>query len=120
MGTQSLNSLELAHSLVEAIEEKMGSSILLLELVRISTLADYYVIATAGGERHLRALARAVTDLGAYKRKTGMRDLDQQVQSGWVLVDLGEVIVHLFVGRQREKFGLEKLWSRGKVLLRVQ
>ena len=115
-----MNSLELAHSVVKVVEEKMGSSILLLDLVRISTLADYYVIVTAGGERHLRALARAVTDLGAYKRKTGMRDLDQQVESGWVLVDLGEVIVHLFVGQQREKFGLEKLWSRGKVLLRVQ
>ena len=115
-----MNSLEFAHSVVDAIEEKMGVSILLLDLVRISMLADYYVIATAGGERHLRALARAVTDLGEYKRKTGMRDLDQQVESGWVLVDLGDVIVHLFVRQQREYYGLEKLWSHGKVLLRVQ
>lgn len=114
-----MNSLELAHVVVEAIEDKMGASILLLDLQGISIVADYYVIATGGSDRHLKALARAVTELYGHKR-TRLRDLDDQATSGWVLLDLGEVIVHLFIGRQREYYGLEKLWSDGKVLLRVQ
>ena len=115
-----LNSLELAHTVVEAIEEKMGESILLLDLKGISILADYYVIANGRSDRQLKALARAVTDLAGQKRNRRLRDLDEQATSGWVLVDLGEVIVHLFIGRQRGYYGLEKLWSHGKVLLRVQ
>jgi|TARA_B100001971_G_C18008758_1_gene441245 ribosome-associated protein len=115
-----LNSLELAHVVVEAIEDKLGASILLLDLQGISMVADYYVIATGGSDRHLKALARTVTELYGQKRNTGLRDLDDQATSGWVLLDLGEVIVHLFIGRQREHYGLEKLWSDGKVLLRVQ
>lgn len=119
-GGNGLNALELAHDVVDAIEEKMGINILMLDLKRISILADYYVIATGRSDRQLKALARAVAELPGQKRKTRLRDLDEQATSGWVLLDLGEVIVHLFIGRQREHYALEKLWSHGKVLLRVQ
>ena len=115
-----MNSLELAHTVVEAIEEMKGESILLLDLQGISMVTDYFVIATGRSDRQLKALARAVTELADHKRSTGIRDLDQQATSGWVLLDLGEVIVHLVIGWQRDCYGLEKLWSHGKVLLRVQ
>ncbi len=115
-----MNSLELAHTVVESIEEKMGTSILLLDLKGISILADYYIIATGRSVRQLKAMAGAVTELDGQKRNAGMRRLDEQASSGWVLLDLGDVIVHLFIGGQREYYGLEKLWVHGNVLLRVQ
>ncbi|MDP7259977.1 MAG: ribosome silencing factor [Anaerolineales bacterium] len=115
-----MNSLELAHAVVDAIEEKMGESILLLDLRGISIVADYYVIVTGRSDRHLKALARVVAESAGQKRSVKLRGLDAQAASGWVLLDLGEVIVHLFMRRQRDHYGLEKLWSHGKVLLRVQ
>jgi ribosome-associated protein len=105
---------------VDAIEEKMGESILLLDLRGISIVADYYVIVTGRSDRHLKALARVVAESAGQKRSVKLRGLDAQAASGWVLLDLGEVIVHLFMRRQRDHYGLEKLWSHGKVLLRVQ
>ena len=115
-----MNSLELAHTVVDAIEEKMGESILLLDLKGISIVADYYVIATGRSDRQLEALARGVAEFTGKKRSGKLRGLDAQAASGWVLLDLGEVIVHLFMRGQRDHYGLEKLWSHGKVLLRVQ
>jgi ribosome-associated protein len=115
-----LNSLDLAHTVVDAIEEKMGESILLLDLKGISIVADYFVIATGRSDRQLKALARVVAELAGQKRSARLRDLGAQAASGWVLLDLGEVIVHLFMRGQRDYYGLEKLWSHGKVLLRVQ
>ena len=115
-----MNSLELARDVVESIEEKMGTSILLLDLTGISIVASYFVVATGSNGRQLKAMARAVMDLGGQKRKTRLGDLDEQSMSGWVLVDLGDVIVHLFMDTQREYYGLEELWVKGNVLLSVQ
>ena len=98
----------------------MGTSILLLDLKGISILADYFIIATGQNMRQIKAIARAVTELDGQKRNARTRRLDEDAASGWVLLDLGEVIVHLFIERQREYYGLEKLWGRGNVLLRVQ
>lgn len=113
-------ALELAHSVVESIEDKMGASIVLLDLSAMSAVADYFVIATAQGERQLKALARGVAEVAGKEGRTKLRDLNVQAESGWVLVDVGEVIVHLFTRKQRDYYGLEKLWSDGKVLLSVQ
>ena len=115
-----MNSLDMAHTVVDALEEKMGESILLLDLRGISIVADYYVIVNGRSDRHLKALARVVAESAGQKRSVKLRGLDAQAASGWVLLDLGEVIVHLFMRRQRDHYGLEKLWSHGKVLLRVQ
>ena len=115
-----LESLDAAHEAVDTITKMMGESIVLIDLRGISIVSDYYVIATGTSERHLKALARSITDNAVLKRKVTIRDLDDQAQSGWVLLDLGDVMVHLFVSRQRNHYGLEQLWSEGKVLLRVQ
>lgn len=113
-------ALELAHSVIESIEDKMGASIVLIDLSGMSAVADYFVIATAQGERQLKALARGVAEAAGKEGRIKLRDLNVQAESGWVLVDVGEVIVHLFTRKQRDYYGLEKLWSDGKVLLSVQ
>ena len=115
-----LESLDAAHEAVDIITRMMGESVVLLDLQGISIISDFYVIATGTSERHLKAMARAIIDNTVLKRKIVVRSLDEQAQSGWVLLDLGDVMVHLFLSVQRNHYSLEQLWSEGRVILRVQ
>jgi ribosome-associated protein len=117
-----LDSLKLAHTLVQAIEDKKGEKILLLDISHQSTFADYFVIANGTSERQLKALAEAVSVVAdqVVKRRQIMKRIDDQAEGGWILVDLGDVIVHLFSSEQRKHYNLEQLWQEGKILLRVQ
>jgi len=112
----------LARALVEIIEDKKGESILLMDISRESIIADYFVIASGNSDRQLKALAEAVSQAaeGNVKRRVMLRRLDQQAESGWILIDLGAVIVHLFTPTKRKHFNLEELWKESKVLVRVQ
>jgi ribosome-associated protein len=107
---------------VEAIEDKKGENIMLLDISEQSIFADYFVIANGTSDRQLKALAEAVGDIAdkEIKRRVILRRLDEQAESGWILMDLGGVIVHLFSPEQRKHYNLEGLWKEGKVLLRVQ
>jgi ribosome-associated protein len=104
------------------LEEKKGEDILLLDIHEHSSFADYFVICSGTSDRMLQALADAVMDQVRkdYKefrirgRKEGL------AESGWVLVDFGDVILHLFSPERREYYQLEELWSQGKILLRLQ
>ncbi len=118
----NLDSLAFARSLVEAIEDKKGENIVLLDISAQSIFADYFVIATGLSDRQLKALADSVSDVAEskVKRKVILRRLDAQAESGWVLIDLGQIIVHIFTSAQRKHYNLEELWKEGKVLLRVQ
>lgn len=115
----SLNTLELAHDIVDALEEKKGEDILLMDLQQIADFTDYFVLCTGTSDRMLDALAEAVLEeIHKKHRKKGRREGD--ARDGWVLLDFGDVIVHLFAPEQRNYYRLEELWSAGKVLLRLQ
>lgn len=111
--------MEVARSIVNALEEKKGEDIVLMEIQEISSFADYFVICTGTSERMLDALAdeagkNAKQNFGLNGRIEGVP------QSGWIVVDLGDVVVHLFSREQRDYYRLEELWNRGKVLVRLQ
>jgi ribosome-associated protein len=112
--------LELAKTIVNILEEKKGEDILLLDLIGICSFTDYFVICTGTSERMLKALADEVT----MKVKKTYKEMDHKVEgdssSGWVLIDFGDVIVHIFSDALRRYFQLEELWREGKVLLKVQ
>lgn len=112
----------MAHALVQAIEDKKGEKIVLLDISRQSAFADYFVIATGTSERQLKALAEAVSTVAdqLVKRRQIMKRIDDQAEGGWILVDLGDVIVHLFSSERRKHYNLEQLWHEGKILLRVE
>jgi ribosome-associated protein len=98
---------------VEALESKKGENIVLLDISRQSIFADYFVLANGASDRQLRALAEAVGEVAeqAAKRRVLMRRIDEQAQAGWVLIDLGGVVVHLFSPAQRKHYNLEALWK---------
>ncbi len=111
--------MEVARSIVNALEEKKGEDIVLLEIQEISSFADYFVICTATSDRMLDALADETAKNA--KQKFGLIGRIEGVpQSGWMVVDLGDVVVHLFSQEQRDYYRLEELWNKGKVLVRLQ
>jgi ribosome-associated protein len=91
----------------------------MLDLRTLNTFADYFVICSADSERQLRALTEAVDE--AIKRE-GQRDarIEGTVNTGWVLMDYGDVVIHLFSRTQREYYRLEQLWSKATPVLVVQ
>lgn len=114
-----MKSLELAHSIVNALEEKKGENILLLDLQKVAMFTDYFVICTGTSDRMLDALADGVED-AAREKHTINGHREGQSASGWVVVDFGQVIVHLFAPEARDYYKLEDLWREGKVLLHLQ
>lgn len=102
-----------------ALEEKKTENIVLLDLINISDITDYFVIGTGTSDRMLRSMQKAVADTA--KQIFAINGLsDGQPENGWIVIDFGDVVVHLFGPQQREFYQLEKLWEQGKTLLVVQ
>ena len=113
-----LSALDLARRIVELAEDKKAADIVLLDLTGLTTMADYFVIASGGSERQLDAIADGVV--------SGMRDVkvhafgrEGTAASHWVLVDFGSVIVHVFTPPERDYYQLERHWSEAKTILRL-
>jgi len=111
--------LEVSRTLVDALEEKKGEDIVLLDLKGVVPFTDYFVICSGTSDRMLRALMEAALDKvrDEYKLKTRV---EGEVIDGWLLADFGDVILHIFSKAQRDYYSLEELWKEGKVLLHVQ
>lgn len=101
------------------ISDKKGEDILLLDTRPVSFIADYFVIANAASERQLKAIADEI-------QKQLKRDrilplgVEGKPNSGWVLLDYGSVITHLFSPGMRDYYRLEKLWEKAPVVVRMQ
>jgi len=91
----------------------------LLDLNEIASFTDYFVICNGTTDRMLNALADAVVDdMREQHKKRGRKE--GEARGGWLIVDYGDVVLHLFSPDQRAYYQLEELWNEGKVLLRVQ
>ncbi|MBM3179873.1 MAG: ribosome silencing factor [Chloroflexi bacterium] len=105
--------------MVNSLEDKKGEGIVLIDLKDIVTFTDYFIICTGTSDRMLDALANASLDeMRKKRRKKGKKEGNSR--DGWVVVDYGDVVVHLFSPDQRDFYRLEELWEDGKVLLRLQ
>jgi ribosome-associated protein len=111
--------LELARTIVNSLEDKKGEDIILLDIKGLASFTDYFVICTATSSRMLNALADGVVEKTheLYDKK-GHKEGNSD--SGWLVVDYGDVVVHLFDEELRSYYKLEELWKDGKVLLRLQ
>ena len=105
-----MNSEQLSELVVEALEEVKGKDIVRLDVSDLTTVTDYMVVASGTSNRHVKALAEAVADKAkaAGHRPSGIEGEDG---SEWVLLDLGDTLVHVMLPRVREFYNLEKLWS---------
>ena len=121
------DSLALARRIADTLSEHRASEIMLLDLRPEGLIADFFVIASGGSARQLTALSEHIReDLRAADDADGSADkltLSQEgeARSGWILLDYGAVIVHLFLPEQRAYYDLESLWEPAtQLLLKIQ
>jgi len=105
-----MNSEQLSELVVAALEDVKAKDIVRLNVSRMTTVTDYMVVASGTSNRHVKALADAVAEKS---KKAGHRPIGVEGEEGgeWVLLDLGDTLVHVMLPRVREFYNLEKLWS---------
>lgn len=112
-------ALELARSIVELLDEKKGENILLLDLRGTCGFTDFFVLCDGVSERTLGALSDDVQRSVKTRYKMNARSVEGKKESGWILLDYGDTILHLFSPAMRNYYRLEDLWSEGKVVLHM-
>lgn len=111
--------MEIARTIVNALEEKKGENITILDIEEIAIFAEYFVICSGTSGRMINTLLDSALD--GVKKKHGISGrIEGTSLDGWMLADFGDVILHVFSPAQRDYYRLEELWSEGKVLLHLQ
>jgi ribosome-associated protein len=101
----------LVQSVIKRLDDAKAENVIVIDLVERSTIADTMVIASGRSDRHVNAIADQVVET---LEKSGLKNLriEGKPQCDWVLVDSGDIIVHVFRPEVRSFYNLEKLWSR--------
>lgn len=94
----------------KAIDDKHGEDIVVLNMQGISLLADYFIIAHGNSDRQVQAIARELQDV-AVKEGHEIRRVEGFDAARWILVDLGDVVAHVFHKDERAYYNLERLWG---------
>jgi len=90
-----------------------------LDIRELADFAEFFVICSGTSDRMLRALANDVIEKVRESYQLKGR-IEGQPEDGWLLIDYGDLVVHLFSPDRRDYYRLEELWAKGKVLLRLQ
>ena len=115
---ESLEPNELAHAIVNAADDKKASDIVMLDLRPVALIADYFVLCDGQSRRQLRAIADAIVQS---LKELGERPLRKEgtPESGWMLLDYGAVVAHIFSPELRAYYDLESLWKEAPMVVRM-
>ena len=91
----------------EAADDRKGGDILLLDVAEVSYLADYFVIVTGFSKAQVRAIAQSIQEKLETKLQRVPRQIEGQAEGTWVLLDYGDLIVHILMSQEREFYNLE-------------
>jgi ribosome-associated protein len=105
-----MNSIELAKLAFDAADSKKAESIVCLKMQGISVISDYFLICHGNNEKQVQAIAKEVKNK-AEEVKINIKRIEGYDEAKWVLVDLGDVVVHVFNKDERVYYNLEKLWG---------
>lgn len=106
---------ELAKLVVKAAEDKKADKIVVMNISHLSVIADYFIICNGNNERQVQAIVTEIRDQ-AHKNGYDVKGIEGAEEGRWVLVDLGDVVVHVFHREEREFYNLERLWSDANIV----
>jgi len=116
---KTLDTLAVAHKIVDVLEDKKGEDILLLDIREVGSLADYFVICSGDNERQIRTIYEDIEQ--SLKKESEITHHNEgAIDSGWLLLDYGDVIVHIFSEEEREYYQLDELWRDARPVIRIQ
>ncbi|HDN3487637.1 TPA: ribosome silencing factor [Staphylococcus aureus] len=105
-----MNSQELLAIAVDAIDNKKGEDTISLEMKGISDMTDYFVVTHGNNERQVQAIARAVKEV-ANEQNIEVKRMEGYNEARWILIDLADVVVHVFHKDERNYYNIEKLYQ---------
>jgi len=106
-----MDSRKLALECRELADNRKAEDIVVLDVADISSIADYFVIASGTSEPHLRAISDEITEKLREQHNIRPRAVDGTLQAGWLVLDYFDVIVHIMRNEVREHYDLEGLWG---------
>ena len=110
-----MDSREMAKLAVQALEDKKGEDIKVIDISEVSVLADYFIIASGMNVNQVQALSDNVQEtLG--KAGVYSKQVEGYESANWILLDFGDVIVHIFDSENRFFYDLERIWRDGKLV----
>ena len=104
--------------MIDAASDKKAEDILVMNVSEVTSIADLFIICTGRSERQVQSIADGVVE----KAKENGRQpvgVEGYASGRWILIDLGDVVVHAFVPEERELYRLERLWGDAPVVLRI-
>ena len=108
-----METFELVKLAVDALKDKKAEDVRIIDIHEISTIADYFVIASGSNANQLGAMQDAV-DEALYKAGVHAKQIEGNRNSTWILMDYQDIIVHLFSKEDRLFYDLERIWRDGK------
>lgn len=119
MGRSNLEGIEIARRAVDVASDKQAGNVVLLDVRGICGFADYFVICAGDSQRQLRAIH---DEIEKSLKESGVRPHHREggADSGWLLLDYGDVIIHIFSAEEREFYNLDELWNEARTVLRIQ
>ncbi|HEU5370064.1 MAG TPA: ribosome silencing factor [Ktedonobacterales bacterium] len=116
---RQLEPAQIARLAVDVASDKKATDIVLLDIRGVSVIADYFVICTGANPRQIRAIASAIDEKLSEQGQPAFHR-EGAPDSGWLLLDFSDVIVHIFGPKEREYYRLERLWSNAKTVIYLQ
>ena len=116
---QENQPVQIAHQAVQLASDHQATALVLLDVRGLCSFADFFVLMTAETRRHTSALAQEL-DHGLAQLGIHLRHQEGTAESGWILLDFGDLVVHIFGPEERAYYDLERLWAQALPLVRVQ
>lgn len=110
-----MTSLEYCKIAVEALEDRKAEDVKVIDIREVSTIADFFVIADGTNPNQIQAM-RDAADEALYKAGLKAKQVEGNRDSTWILMDYGDIIVHIFSKEDRLFYDLERIWRDGKVI----
>lgn len=114
-----ISSKEIAFEAVRALEDKKGEDIKIIDISEVSSLADYFILASGSNRNQIQALCDNVEEkLGAMG--VPLKQREGYDSGNWILIDYRDVVIHIFDKESRQFYDLERIWRDGKLLDKEQ
>ncbi|USS91177.1 ribosome silencing factor [Fructilactobacillus carniphilus] len=109
-----MNNQAILETVVKAADERRAHDIVVLNIEKLSVMGRYFVIMDADSDRQVKAIANNIIDK-LEEQQISISHVEGKDQANWILIEAGEVIVHVFKKETREFYNLEKLWTDAQV-----